>query len=425
MDLKSILKSLENCPCGRVHTFDTERLEIGRGLVHKVGEILADSEFPKKVLLVADNKTLGASGGILESLEAHGFELKKLIYNCMEYARAEQVREIQAVAADCDAILSVGTGSLNDICRVAAYQDEKDFCIFATAPSMDGFASDTAPIIENSFKSSWQAKQPRIIIADTDILAASPDELKAAGFGDMMAKYIGLVDWRIAQLLIDEYYCDRVAAITQEAIDRIVALADRILDKDPEAAGAVMEALVLTGLAMKLAHCSRPASGSEHVISHYWECHKVIAGIWPEYHGKKVGVATVICNRIYRNIAEKCLSVKATKDTTDYDIVYSKFHERLIDNVKKQNEPCITDLVSPEALERNWDKIRKIILDELPSDEEMLKLMKTAGAVTEPEDINIAPDFLMDGIRYSPYMRYRLTLLRLLPMLGIDVADYM
>ena len=186
-----------------------------------------------------------------------------------------------------------------------------------------------------------------------------------------------------------------------------------------------MEALVLTGLAMKLAHCSRPASGSEHVISHYWECHKVIAGIWPEYHGKKVGVATVICNRIYRNIEEKCLSVKATKDTTDYDLVYSKFHERLVDNVKLQNDPCITDLVSPEALEKNWDKIRKIILDELPSDEEMLKLMKTAGAVTEPEDINIAPDFLMDGIRYSPYMRYRLTLLRLLPMLGIDVADYM
>lgn len=425
MDLKNILKTLEGCSCGREHTFDTERVEIGRGLVKKTGEILSESSFPKKMLLVADSKTLRASVGILESLENGGFEVKKLIYDCMEYARVEQVREVEAAAADSDAILSVGTGSLNDICRVASYRMGKDFCIFATAPSMDGFASDTAPIIENSFKTSWQAKQPRIIVADTEILAAAPDELKSAGFGDMMAKYIGLVDWRIAQLLIDEYYCDRVAAITQEAIVRIVALADRILDKDPEAAGAVMEALVLTGLAMKLAHSSRPASGSEHVISHYWECHKVIAGIWPEYHGKKVGVATVICNRIYRSIAENCLTVKAIKDPTDYDRVYSKFHERLVDSVKQLNNPCITDLVSPEALEKNWDKIRKIILDELPSDEEMLKLMKTAGAVTEPEDINIAPDFLMDGIRYSPYMRYRLTLLRLLPMLQIDVADHM
>lgn len=424
MDIQSILKSLENCPCGREHTFDTERVEIGRGLVKKTGDILAESHFPKKMLLVADAKTLGASAGILESLEVNGFELKKLIYDCMEYARVEQVREIEATAADCDAILSVGTGSLNDICRVAAYRTEKDFCIFATAPSMDGFASDTAPIIENSFKSSWQAKQPRIIIADTEILAAAPDELKSAGFGDMMAKYIGLVDWRIAQLLIGEYYCDRVAAITQEAVDRIVALADRILDKDPEAAGAVMEALVLTGLAMKLAHCSRPASGSEHVVSHYWECHKVIAGIWPEYHGKKVGVATVICNRIYRNIAERNLTVKAQKDPTDWALVDSKFHERLRADVKRLNTPTITDEVSPESLEKNWDKIRAIILETLPSDETLIKLMKTAGAVTEPEDVHISPDFLLDGLRYSPYMRYRLTLLRLLPMLGMDVAEY-
>ncbi len=425
MDLKSILKSLENCPCGREHTFDTERVEIGRGLVGKVGQILSESSFPKKVLLVADSKTLRASTGILESLETAGFWVKKRIYDCMEYARVEQVLEIEADASDCDGILSVGTGSLNDICRVASYRTEKDFCIFATAPSMDGFASDTAPIIENSFKSSWQAKQPRVIIADTEILAAAPDELKSAGFGDMMAKYIGLVDWKIAQLLINEYYCDRVAAFTEEAVRRIVALADRILDKDPEAAGAVMEALVLTGLAMKLAHCSRPASGSEHVVSHYWECHKVIAGIWPEYHGKKVGVATVICNRIYRNIAERHRTVTAVKDATDWTAVYAKFHERLHEDVKRLNMPTITELVSPEDLEQNWDKIRTIILETLPDDETLVGLMKSAGAVTEPEDVHISEEFLLDGLRYSAYMRYRLTLLRLLPMLGMDPADYM
>ncbi len=424
MDIKKILESLENCPCGREHAFDTERVEIGRGLVKEAGAILNEAKFPKKMLLVADINTMGASVGLLDSLEAHGFEVKKLIYDCMEYARVEQVREVEAAAADCDAILSVGTGSLNDICRVASYRTEKDFCIFATAPSMDGFASDTAPIIENSFKSSWQAKQPRIIIADTEILAAAPDELKSAGFGDMVAKYIGLVDWRIAQLLIGEYYCDRVAALTEDAVKRIVALADRILDKDPEAAGAVMEALVLTGLAMKLARCSRPASGAEHVVSHYWECHKVIDGIWPEYHGKKVGVATVICNRVYRKIAESHLTVKAQKDPTDWAVVDSKFHERLRGDVKKLNSPTITDLVTPESVEQNWDKIRAIILNTLPSDETLMKLMKAAGAVTEPEDVHVSREFLLDGFRYSAYMRYRLTLLRLLPMLGMDVAEY-
>lgn len=425
MDIKSILDSLQGCPCGRPHNFDTERVEIGRGLVHRVGDILAESNFPKNILLVADDNTLGVSEGLLASLKKNGFYVKKLIYDDMKYARAEQVEEIEGLAADCEGIISVGTGSLNDICRVAAFRKEKDYCIFATAPSMDGFASDTAPIVQNSFKSSWQAKQPRIIIGDTEILAASPAELKSAGFGDMMAKYIGLVDWHIARILIDEYYCEKVAAITEEAIRRIVALADNITGSDPEAAGAVMEALVLTGLAMKLAACSRPASGSEHIISHYLECHKVIADIWPDYHGKKVGVATVYCNRIYRNIAERCLTVKAVKDPTDWDVVYTKFHERLHSDVRRLNSPTITDLVDPALLEEKWDEIRNLILTILPDDATMMKLMRTAGAATEPEDVNVSREFFTDSIRFSPYMRDRITLLRLLPMLGIDAVDYL
>ena len=126
MDIKSILDSLQGCPCGRPHNFDTERVEIGRGLVHRTGDILAESNFPKNVLLVADDNTLGVSEGLLASLKKNGFHVKKLIYDDMKYARAEQVEEIENLAADCDGIISVGTGSLNDICRVASFRKEKD-----------------------------------------------------------------------------------------------------------------------------------------------------------------------------------------------------------------------------------------------------------------------------------------------------------
>ena len=425
MDLNKILNSLKNCPCGREHTFDTKVVEIGSGITARTGEILTQAGFPKKVLVVSDRNEWKASEGILESLDAAGFASKLLIYEDMRYAKIEQVLEVEALAADVDGIISVGTGSVNDVCRVSSYRLGKKFCIFATAPSMDGFASDTAPIIENNFKNSWKAEQPMVIIADTKILAKSPVELKAAGFGDMIAKYIGLFDWRLANLLIDEYYCPAVAALTEEAIEKIVALADKVKGEDEEAAGAIMEALVLSGLAMKLALSSRPASGAEHVVSHYLECYKLARGVWPEFHGKKVGVATVLINRIYHNIADRVEDIDPIVEVTDWDAVKAAFSEEQIPELMKLNQPSIMDKVDPARLKAIWPEVRRLIKETLPTDEVMMDLMQKAGAVTEPEDVHVSPELLELGLRYHAYMRYRILLTRLLPMMQLDVMDYL
>ena len=154
MDLQAIAKRLEQCSCGREHRCDTKQVEIGSGLTAKTGAILKEAGFPEKILLVADRNTLEAARGVLESLKGSGFHVKELIYENLLSAKVEQVREVEALTSDVDAILSVGTGSLNDICRVAAYELKKEFCIFSTAPSMDGVASDTARISKYNFKTS-------------------------------------------------------------------------------------------------------------------------------------------------------------------------------------------------------------------------------------------------------------------------------
>lgn len=424
MDLTKILKSLENCPCGKKHTFATEVVEIGHGVTERTGEILDKANFPKNVLLVADNTTLAVSAGILESLDGAGFHVKKLIYENMKYARIEQVREIEALLLDVDGLISVGTGSLNDICRVASFRSGKKFCIFATAPSMDGFASDTAPILENNFKASFNAEQPHVILADTRILAESPTELKSSGFGDMVAKYIGIVDWKISNILTGEYYCDAVAKITLDATDKCFALADQITANSEEAAGAVMEALVLSGLAMKLAGCSRPASGAEHVVSHYLECYKVVRGIWPEYHGKKVGVATVLINKAYRKIADTVTEVNPVKDPFDLNEILSHYDPQLHGDVTKLNTPTITEKVDPAVLKEKWQEIREIIWKYLPEDDVLMAKMKAAGAATTIEEVHVSEELLTEALRYHAYMRYRVLLTRLMPMLGLDLLDF-
>lgn len=424
MDLNKILSKLENCPCGKKHTFFTKAIEIGSGITKDTGKILRDNGFEDELLLVADENTIAAAQGVRESLREAGFAVKEQIYENLMYARAEQVDELLELSKDVKGIISVGTGSLNDICRVTAYKTGKKFCIFATAPSMDGFASDTAPIIKNNFKESWKAEQPLVIIGDTKVLAAAPAELKASGFGDMVAKYIGLAEWKISNLLIGEYYCENIADITKQAVEKIAALADKICENNEEAAGAVMESLVLTGLAMKLAGCSRPASGAEHVVSHYLECWKVNRGIWPEFHGKKVGVMTVILNRAYRNLAERVTEVEPTADNTDWDLVYSKYDECMHDDVKRMNDPTITDKIDPARLKECWSDIRKIIFETLPDDETLMKLMKAAGAATTPEEVHVSDELLKDALQFHPYMRYRLLITRLMPMLGMDIMDF-
>ena len=424
MDLKKILHSLENCPCGRKHTFVTEIVEIESGLTARMGKILADAKFPKKVLLVSDQNAINAAAGTVESIEAAGFEIKKLVYQNMMYAKIEQVQEVEALCADVDGIIAVGTGSINDICRVASFRQKKEFCIVATAPSMDGFASDTAPIIENNFKNSFFVEQPRIILADTKVLAKAPLELKAAGFGDMVAKYIGIADWQIANLLIDEYYCPAVADITMQGVKKVVDLAEQVNGEDEVAAGNIMEGLILSGLGMKLAKSSRPASGAEHVVSHYLECYKLARGIWPEFHGKKVGVATVLINRIYHNIADRVEEVNPTADNPDWDLIRAQFDETQHADLMKVNEPSIMDKVDPARLKAIWPDIRRIIKTVLPTDEALMKMMKAAGAATEPADVHVDDELLEKGLRYHAYMRYRILLTRLLPMLGLDVMDF-
>lgn len=426
MDLQKLVKSLENCPCGKKHEVYTKHVEISGDATEKTGELLLRFGFGDRLLLVADENTLAAAEkhGLCAALAAAGFKVTRKVYENMLYARVEQVREVEALADDADGIISVGTGSLNDICRVSAFRKKKKFCIFATAPSMDGFASDTAPIVENNFKTSWQAEQPDVIIADTRILAAAPAILKAAGYGDMVAKCLGIMEWKMSSILTGEYYCDAIANVTLDALSRILSLTDKIMAEDEEAAGAVAEALVLSGVAMKLAGCSRPASGAEHVVSHYWECYKLARGIYPELHGRKVGVATLILVRAYRALADSLTSVSAKSDPTDFEEVYTHFSADQIPDVIRLNTPTVTDKIDPAHLQASWGEIRELIYKYLPDADALEDMMKRAGCATTLEEIGVSPELAAEGLRYHSYMRYRVLLTRLFPMLGIDIMDY-
>ena len=415
-EILEIINSISgDCGCGLQHKTAIKDIQIASGLVHDVGNILRKNNFPTNLLLVADKNTLKASDGIVESLK--DFDVSFKIYDNLRVAKMENVEEIENLISNQDiGVLSVGTGSINDPCRLAAARCNKKLCIFATAPSMDGFASYSSPIVANGFKSSYPAKSPEVIIGDTKILANAPKELKSAGFGDMIAKYIGLVDWKISHLLTGELYCEKVAQLTRNAVDELMNMADKVTVNDEYTAGKIFEALLKTGLGMSFMQNSRPASGAEHIIAHLIECMELQDNIIPNLHGDDVGVCTLEMLKYYNELAELS-SVTAQHERVEWDEIY-EFYGPLQGEIKKMNHPDnIIDAVTPEKIEELWSEIVKAIKG-VPSYRECKAAMEKAGCNTTVEAIKKNQKLFDDCVKYSPYMRRRLTLLRLNNMIN-------
>jgi glycerol-1-phosphate dehydrogenase [NAD(P)+] len=423
MNIKGIAESLRGCGCGLAHDIGDMHVEIGHGLLRRVSQILTKADFPRNLLVVADKNTLAASADIMDILSKGGFSCGLKLFNDLRVADMRDVKGIEAMvqAGSAKAVLSVGSGSLNDICRLASFKADVPFAIFATAPSMDGFAANSAPITENNFKTSILCHAPAVVIGDTDILAKAPAILKSAGFGDMLAKYIALADWHIAHMMIGEYFCPGIAAITRRALAGAVALVDDVGTNSHKAVSALMEGLVLSGLAMTLTRATRPASGAEHIVSHFWEIMKLQQGKPSDFHGRKIAVATLLISRLYHDIVGRVPDFG--EDNTDWNAVYAAYGASFRGDIENLNNPTITAKIAPQTLAENWHKIQTIVKKELPPPEILENLMKRAGAPTTIAEIDIDPPLAAAALEFHPYMRHRLNLSRLMPMLGVEV-DY-
>ena len=412
LNFRALIDSFRDCGCGMDHRCGIHDIRIGSGLVTQVGEILRENGFPRRLLLIGDRDTLAAAAGLEESLT--GFEVTRHCYDTLRVATMDDVRLVEDYLDRVDAVVAVGAGSIHDPSRLACARRNKPLCLFATAPSMDGFASYNAPIVDGGFKTTHAAKCPEVIIADTKILAAAPKALKSAGFGDMISKYIALIDWQVSHLVTGEAYCPRVAELTRTAVDRLMTMADRVTLEDEETAAAVLESLLMTGIAMSFTRTSRPGSGTEHILAHYWECIELLEGKIPNFHGEDVGVATLLTLREYEALAGR-ETVTAHPEVNDWDAVYRAYGP-LAGDVRKLNTPdTITDGIEPRVIEEKWPEIRAIVRS-VPDYDACYRAMKAAGCKTTIAEIGKDPAFVAESLRYHPYMRRRLSLRRLARM---------
>lgn len=421
----------ENCSCGKIHRFDSDII-CGSGVIAEIPEILKKYA-SRKVYVVADKNTYKAAGEkVCALISSAGIEINSYIYRKEELEPDDSNvgLAIMNYTTDCDLIIGVGSGVINDICKIVANVTGKPYIIVATAPSMDGYASATSSTIRDGFKISLDSKCPDVIIGDTDILKNAPIKNMLAGLGDIIAKYTAICEWRIGNLLTGEFYCEEVAKLVRFAIKKCVDNAEGLLSRDETAVAAVFEGLIISGAAMNFVGLSRPASGVEHYISHVWDMRAVEFGTPMDYHGIQCGIGTLDAIRKYEKVLEiipdkeKALNYVANFNFEDWCKVLrenlGKAAESMI--LQEEKEQKYSKCDHKERLSKiidNWDKICEIIREELPDFEKLNSLMQKIGAPTKASQIGIDDEYMPLTFKMTKDVRDKYILSRLCWDLGI------
>lgn len=428
------------CTCGRSHKTGVKFLKIGRGVIQTIPEALSALGVSHPFVVCDQNTYRAAGERAVQILQDAGVPYTLYVFDgARPVLPSERELGILAMRFDynCDVVLGVGSGVINDLCKMLGLISNRPCAIVGTAPSMDGYASNSSAMELEGVKLTIYNHGPEAVICDTEIMAQAPMRMLRAGFGDMIAKYISICEWRIANLVTGEYYCEAIADMMRAAVKKIMASVDGILARDPDAVGYVAEGLVLSGLAMAYANVSRPASGIEHRFSHIWEMINIARGRTLELHGIQVGIGTMLTLELYdyiKKITPDFARAKAAITAFDQAAWEAKIHrvfgpvaDEILTSVQKsgQNEADVR-LLHAERLCQHWDEILAIIQAELPDKATIYEAAKKLGMPVRPSEIEVSKEDTMDALVCTHDIRDRYICTSLLFDLGLldDAANY-
>ena len=420
MQNEEFARVISDCGCGMVHTCPIQAVYIGREGAVKAAEMLKGLG---RVLVVSDGNTRPLYGGqLFVALESAGIAWNELHFAQTEVVVPDEaaIARLEGALAGAEALVGIGSGVISDLCKYVSFRHELPYMIMATAPSMDGYASVGAALILEGMKVTKNAHVPRWIVADVEVLKNAPMTMIRAGIGDILGKYSCLNDWKLAAAITGEHFCgwvyDRVMAEIRTCIDSIAGC----MAREADAVGRLMNSLVQVGVAMSYMGNSRPASGSEHHLSHFFEITGLLGRKAYLPHGIDVGYSAILTARLREMLAAASPDRFAPRyDASAWRKAVGAVYGTLageVEALQAKNGFYAQDRC-PVIMER-WETVRQI-LKEAPTGREMTELMQRAGY--EMEDF---VDFYGDahirrGIRYAKDLKDRYTLLWVLHDVGL------
>lgn len=416
---------------------DTRHVVIGAGALDAVDNTLAQAFGDRPAVVVADGNTFEAAGrAVCERLAAAGRILHEPIVFPAEpplYADFDSVLALEARLGRLDAVpVTVGSGTLNDLTKLASHRLGRQYMCVGTAASMDGYTAFGAAITRDGFKQTMACPAPRAVLADLEVLVRAPAQMNATGYGDLLGKVTAGADWLLADALEIEPIDRRAWPLVQERLREWTGQPDRLRAGEPQAVAALFEGLTMAGVAMQISASSRPASGSEHRFSHLWEMQALGRGHPAVPHGFKVGVGSIAAAALYERVLARDLTrvdiearCAAWPARAEVELQVLRAHD-IPQLAQSAAEETLAKYITPDhlrqrlqLLRRRWPEIRAALERQLMPAARLRDLLGRAGCPTEPAAIGLSPEQLRASYWLARTIRSRYTVLDLAYETGV------
>lgn len=431
-----------DCPCGKRHKAEIRYLKIGPGTVRLVPEALSTLGVHHPLVVCGPFGYKAAGETVCGLLRESGipYTLHRLrSENGSKLRPSEHAAGSLLLNFDpsCDLILAVGSGVINDLCKLLGQATKLPCMIVSTAPSMDGYASSSASVEIDNIKCSLQAQVPAAILCDTDILSQAPIRMIYAGIGDILAKYTSLFDWRLSHIVTGEYYCGSIARLVNRTLQKTVAAAHCAVNRQEDAVRTVAEGLVLSGIGMAFAESSHPASGLDHYFSHCWEMLLLERGQDYELHGLQTGVGMLLTLKVAERLKtihpdlEHAQAAADRFDAASWEDNLCRVFPRAAEGILKMEEKAQKNeragrISRAKRIIAAWDEILSLV-STLPQYDELKALMLELGMPTTPQEIGLSPEDAADAFVCSRDIRDKYLLSSMIWDIGYmeEIAEWL
>ena len=411
----------------------TKGCEISQGATKRVPDLFRKFFPGEQPVVVTDPNTWKAAGEKLyDTLVEAGFDAKKYIMET-PYADWDNIEMVEGMLRETGCVpIAVGSGVINDLCKLSSHRVGKRYICFATAASADGYTASSASITKDGSKQTFLCPAPLCIVADVDVLCGAPAFLTVAGYGDLAAKVPSRCEWMIADIFGTEPIIPAAWDVLLEPLDELLDDPEGIAARKPEAVEKLFIGLSLSGIAQQIANSTRPVSCAEHLYSHYLDMiHHTFNGRGV-LHGNKVAIGTLTMCAMFDEFFKMDLS----KIDVDACVQAWPSKEEEIARATELFKNFPAPELGPESITKkwqskeevrkqltyfkeNWEEIKKKIQGQYYSFEKMKDLFTKAGAPTEPEQIGITRADLRKMTDYVQLMRWRINLFDLCKRAGL------
>lgn len=350
-------------------------------------------------------------------------------------AKIDEIEENLRAATYTHAI-AVGAGTMNDLVKMAAFRVGLDYSVVGTAPSMNGYTSAIAAILSNGVKTTQPCNAPVVAVADPAVMAAAPYRMIASGLGDLYSKPVSNADWRLSHRLLGTFHSPIVMEIVDAAAGILEGVAPLLPSRDEEAVGKLTGAIMLSGLAMQAAGTSGPASGGEHLISHYVDMTSIAYDLPHDFHGCQVAVGTLTTSTLYEEVRaldpatiDIDARVAAHPEWNEYEpVIRSRFgplSDAVIAHARKMYPSRDEVRARLERVVASWDDLFEDVGTTLRTTADLSAELESAKCPTRFEEIGVDYKRALSAVKWCKDIRARYTILHLASELGVldDFAD--